>query len=76
MSEIKLNILDPEAIALLRGILNEVVLALPKRQRSCEVQLPWPNNFSSSQRREKRIPSGSERAHSRPFAIFRWLHAS
>ena len=38
MSEIKLNILDPGAIALLRGILNEVVLALPKRQRSCEVQ--------------------------------------
>lgn len=38
MSEIKLNILDPEAIVLLRGILNEVVLALPKQQRSCEVQ--------------------------------------
>lgn len=36
--EITLNILDPEEIVRLKGVLNEVVLALPKQQRSCELQ--------------------------------------
>jgi hypothetical protein len=38
MREIKLNILDPEEIVRLKAVLNEVVLALPKQQRSCELQ--------------------------------------
>jgi hypothetical protein len=38
MREIKLNILDPKEIVGLRCVLNEVVLALPEQQRTCEVQ--------------------------------------
>jgi len=38
MSELALNILDPKAIAQLRVVLSEVVLSLPKKQRSCEMQ--------------------------------------
>ena len=33
-----LNILDPEEIVRLKTVLNEVVLGLPKQQRSCEIQ--------------------------------------
>ena len=38
MAEITLNILDPEEIVRLKTVLNEVVLGLPKQQRSCEIQ--------------------------------------
>ena len=38
MREINLNILDPEEIIRLKGVLNEVVLTLPKQQRTCELQ--------------------------------------
>ena len=38
MSELTLNILDPQAIAQLKAVLSEVVLSLPKTQRSCEMQ--------------------------------------
>jgi hypothetical protein len=38
MREIKLNVLGPEEIVGLKAVLSEVVLALPKHQRSCEVQ--------------------------------------
>jgi hypothetical protein len=38
MREITLNIFAPEEIVRLKAVLNEVALALPKRQRSCEIQ--------------------------------------
>jgi len=38
MSELTLNILDPQAIAQLKAVLSEVVLSLPTTQRSCEMQ--------------------------------------
>jgi hypothetical protein len=38
MSEIKLNVLDAEEITRLKAVLNELILALPKHQRSCETQ--------------------------------------
>ena len=38
MREITLNILAPEEIVRLKAVLNEVVLALPQKQRSCEMQ--------------------------------------
>jgi hypothetical protein len=38
MREITLNILAPEEIVRLKAVLNEVVLALPQQQRSCEMQ--------------------------------------
>jgi hypothetical protein len=38
MSEIKLNILDAEEIIQLKAVLNELIVALPKHQRSCEMQ--------------------------------------
>ena len=39
MREVTLNILAPEKISRLKAVLSEVVLALPKRQRSCEIQV-------------------------------------
>jgi hypothetical protein len=36
--EVNLNILDPEEIVRLKGVLNEVVLTLPEQQRSCALQ--------------------------------------
>lgn len=38
MGELTLNILAPDEIARLRAVLNEVVLAVPKQQRSCGMQ--------------------------------------
>lgn len=38
MRDITLNILAPEEIARLKAVLSEVVLALPKQQRSCGMQ--------------------------------------
>jgi hypothetical protein len=38
MREITLNIFDAEEISRLKAVLREVVLALPKQQRSCEMQ--------------------------------------
>jgi hypothetical protein len=38
MKEITLNIFAPEEIVRLKAVLNEVVLALPKQQCSCELQ--------------------------------------
>ena len=38
MSELTLTILDPKAIAQLKVVLSEVVLSLPEKQRSCEIQ--------------------------------------
>jgi len=38
MDEVALNIPAPEEIARLKAVLNEVVLALPKQRRSCEMQ--------------------------------------
>jgi hypothetical protein len=38
MSEIKLNILDAEEIIRLKAVLNQVILALPRHQRSCAMQ--------------------------------------
>jgi hypothetical protein len=38
MREITLNIFAPEEIVRLKAVLNEVVLALPKQRRSCEMQ--------------------------------------
>jgi hypothetical protein len=38
MRDITLNILDPDEIVRLKGVLNEVVLALPEQQRSCAMQ--------------------------------------
>jgi hypothetical protein len=38
MNEATFNILTPEEIARLKAVLNEVVLALPKQQRSCGMQ--------------------------------------
>jgi hypothetical protein len=38
MKEGTLNIFGPAEIVRLKSVLSEVVLALPKRQRSCEVQ--------------------------------------
>jgi hypothetical protein len=38
MREITLNIFAPEEIVRLKAVLNEVVLALPKQQRSCGIQ--------------------------------------
>jgi hypothetical protein len=38
MSELALNIFDPKEIVRLKAVLNEVVLSLPKQQRSCEMQ--------------------------------------
>jgi hypothetical protein len=38
MSELALNIFDPKEIVGLKAVLNEVVLSLPKQQRSCEMQ--------------------------------------
>jgi hypothetical protein len=38
MGEITLNILAPEEIVRLKAVLSEMVLALPKQQRSCEMQ--------------------------------------
>ena len=38
MREITLNIFGPEEILRLKAVLSEVVLALPKQQRSCEMQ--------------------------------------
>jgi hypothetical protein len=38
MRDFALNILDPEEIVRLKSVLNEMVLALPKQQRSCEMQ--------------------------------------
>lgn len=37
MSEISLNVLDPEDILRLKAVLNEVVLVLPKQHRSNEM---------------------------------------
>ena len=38
MREITLNVFGPEEIVRLKAVLSEVVLALPKQQRSCEIQ--------------------------------------
>ena len=38
MREVTLNILAPEEILRLKAVLNEVVHALPKQHRSCEMQ--------------------------------------
>jgi len=38
MREITLNIFGLEEIVRLKAVLDEVVLALPEQQRSCEVQ--------------------------------------
>jgi hypothetical protein len=38
MREITLNIFGAEEIIRLKAVLSEVVLALPKQQRSCEMQ--------------------------------------
>jgi hypothetical protein len=38
VSELAFNILDPEAITQLKAVLNEVVLSLPMKLRSCEMQ--------------------------------------
>lgn len=38
MGKITLNILTSEEIVGLKAVLSEVILALPKRQRSCEIQ--------------------------------------
>jgi hypothetical protein len=38
MREVTLNIFGAEEIIRLKAVLSEVVLALPKRQRSCEMQ--------------------------------------
>lgn len=38
MTESRLNVLDPEEIARLKAVLNDVVLAVPKQYRSCEMQ--------------------------------------
>ena len=38
MSELALNILDLKEIVRLKAVLSEVVLSLPKEQRSCEMQ--------------------------------------
>ena len=38
MSELALNIFDPKEIVRLKAVLSEVVLSLPKQQRSCEMQ--------------------------------------
>lgn len=38
MGKITLNILAPDEIVRLKAVLGEMVLALPKQQRSCEVQ--------------------------------------
>jgi hypothetical protein len=38
MREITLNILDPAEIVRLKAVLDEVVLAVPQRLRSCEMQ--------------------------------------
>jgi len=38
VKEVALNILDPKEIVRLKAVLNEVVLALPKQHRSCEMQ--------------------------------------
>jgi hypothetical protein len=38
MREVNLNILDPEEIVRLKGVLNEVVLTLPEQRRSCALQ--------------------------------------
>ena len=38
MREITLNVLGPEEIVRLKAVLSEVVLALPKQQRSCAIQ--------------------------------------
>lgn len=38
MGEITLNILTSEEIVRLKAVLSEVILALPKQQRSCEMQ--------------------------------------
>ena len=38
MSELALNILDLKEIVRLKAVLSEVVLSLPKKQRSCEMQ--------------------------------------
>lgn len=38
MKEARLNVLDPEEIARLKAVLNDVVLAVPKQYRSCEMQ--------------------------------------
>jgi hypothetical protein len=38
MTEKALNIFGPEEVVRLKAVLNEVVLALPKQLRSCEMQ--------------------------------------
>lgn len=38
MGEITLNILTSEEIVGLKAVMSEVILALPKQQRSCEIQ--------------------------------------
>lgn len=38
MREVTLNILAPEEIARLKTVMNDVVLALPTQQRSCEMR--------------------------------------
>ena len=38
MKDITLTIFAPDEIERLKAVLNEVVLALPKQQRCCEVQ--------------------------------------
>jgi hypothetical protein len=38
LSELALNILDLKEIVRLKAVLSEVVLSLPKKQRSCEMQ--------------------------------------
>jgi hypothetical protein len=53
MREITLNILDPEEIARLKAVLNEVVLALPRQKRNCK--LLSQSSFLSSPRMVRRI---------------------
>lgn len=38
MSELTLNIFDPQEIVRLKAVLSEVVFSLPKQQRNCEMQ--------------------------------------
>jgi hypothetical protein len=38
MGEITLNILTSEETVRLKAVLSEVILTLPKQQRSCEIQ--------------------------------------
>jgi hypothetical protein len=38
MSEVRLNIFSPDEVSCLKTVLNDVILILPKQQRSCELQ--------------------------------------